>query len=434
MDNFQSFVDNLQMEINTKSQSDASPKKLKLLFVSTHIFQPTGYAKVTHGILAELAKIPWLTVTHYAIQSLSKDISKRTYHPSINVINAASLEKDPLKSGGFGIQELPECIVKEKPNIILIYNDILVINKYVDVISKLPGDFKIWTYLDQVYPNYQKSSIDMLNMHIDRIFCFSNAWKNALLSQGITRPVDVMTHAFCSDLFIPMSRTLARQGTNIPDDSFIFLNMNRNQPRKRHDILIMAFVDLIIRHPLKQIYLMCVCDNGDTGGYNIFDIFARELTLRKVSIDHFSDRLMLTSNAMCYSDAEVNMFYNMSNCGVSCADGEGFGLCAFEQMGVGIPQVLSNIIGHAEYCNEKNGILVDPKIRAYIPNCISPIGGEVSIVDYRDFSKAMEAFILDDTLCKELGANARSTVMAYTWESSMRIFVSRLQAEFDMNN
>ena len=92
----------------------------------------------------------------------------------------------------------------------------------------------------------------------------------------------------------------------------------------------------------------------------------------------------------------------MSNCGVSCADGEGFGLCAFEQMGVGIPQVLSNIIGHTEYCNEKNGILVDPKIRAYIPNCISPIGGEISIVDYVLSGGEFPAMVLIDAVVRQL--------------------------------
>ena len=39
--------------------------KLKFLLVSTHCQQYTGYSKVSWGILKELSKNPWLSVTHF---------------------------------------------------------------------------------------------------------------------------------------------------------------------------------------------------------------------------------------------------------------------------------------------------------------------------------------------------------------------------------
>ena len=42
--------------------------KLKFMLVSTHCHQYTGYSKVSYGLIRQLAKVPWLSVTHYAFQ------------------------------------------------------------------------------------------------------------------------------------------------------------------------------------------------------------------------------------------------------------------------------------------------------------------------------------------------------------------------------
>ena len=410
------------------------PIKLNIMIVSTHLNQTTGYAKVSHGLIQELSKIPWIHVIHYAIQSMGIDVSKRVYPSNVSVIDVIKIEKDAKTKGGFGVKELPSYIQAVKPHILLIYNDLGVIHNYIEEIKRagIPREFKIWTYLDQVYPFQLPPLIDTLNRDVDRIFCFTKEWKDVLKKQNVCRPIDVMQHAFCSDIFSPVSQAVARESAKLPLDSFIFLSMNRNQPRKRLDILIMSFVELISKYPSKPIFLMCVCDKGERGGYPLFDIFARELLRRGASLDHFGSRLMLVAKDMCYTDAEINLFYNMTDCGVSCAEGEGFGLCAFEQMGVGVPQILTDVIGHREYCfHEKNGLLVKPAIRAYLPTGYCSTGGEIELVDYKDFAKAMEAYMLDDVMRKAHGAVAREHVLTYTWTKVMHTFMRRLHTSYD---
>lgn len=413
--------------------------KLRILLVGTHIQQTTGYAKVMHGMIRTLATIPWIDLTHYAIQYIGSDPLVRKYPTNVRVINVAQIEAPGQGSArrippGFGFAELPAHIRETKPHIVLIYNDLMIIHEYLESIRKanLPRTFKLWTYLDVVYPYPNPIFIDMLNREVDRIFCFTKEWRDILRQQSITRPIDVLPHAFEEGMFYPISKVEARKAANIPEDAFVILNINRNQPRKRHDILIMAFTELMLKHPTRPIYLMCVCDRGDGGGYPLFEIFARELALRNASVDEFGGRLLVATDKTYYTDDQINIFYNLADCGASCAEGEGFGLCAFEQMGVGVPQVLSDVVGHREYCEHgKSGILVPTRIRSYLSSGNYPIGGETNNVDYREFARGIEQYLLDDMLRKVHGKSAKEKVMSYTWDRSLKTFLRRARATFD---
>jgi glycosyltransferase involved in cell wall biosynthesis len=310
----------------------------------------------------------------------------------------------------------------------------MIIQEYIQEIRKaqLPRKFALWLYLDTVYPHMSSVYTDMINRETDRIFCFTKGWREVLQQQGVTRPIDVMPHAFETGIFNPIEKGRAREMANIPRDAFLIISTNRNQPRKRLDLAVMAFTELIVKHPEKPIYLMCVCTTGQDGGYPLFDIFARELALRNASVDHFGGRLLITNTNATHSDEHINIIYNMADCGLSCAEGEGFGLCAFEQMGVGVPQVLSDVIGHREYCHhERNGLIVPVRTRTYLPTGHYPIGGEAGIVDYREVAKAIEKYVIDGQLRAHHGKAARETVLEYTWERALRTFTRRLQSVYD---
>lgn len=401
---------------------------IKFMLVSTHINQTTGYAKVTYNILKELVKHQWITVHHYAIQGF-REKGIREYPSTVKIHDAVSLEDG--KKAGFGFSELGAVVMKEKPDIIMIYNDLGVISQYLNELRKLVDNgtertWRIWLYADQVYKTQPRELIDIVNREVDRVFCFTNEWRTILRKQGMHRPIDILPHGFDGTVFGQIPRKLARQAARIPEDIFIFLSLNRNQPRKRLDLLIMAFVELIVRNPTRPLFLMMICDKGERGGYQIFDIFARELRQRGASPEQFGGRLMLSAEQKRYTDEEINVLYNVANVGVSCADGEGFGLCAFEQMGVGVPQVLSNVVGHSEYCNEKNSILVPCKFRYYLPSGYCPTGGEAEAVDPIDFSRAMERYVHDENILKVHGAAARDTVLEYSWEKVVHILIQRI--------
>jgi len=402
--------------------------KLKCMLVSTHCHQFTGYSKVSYGILSELAKHPWIQTIHYGFQKFQEiPPGFRPYPANVDVIDALALEK-PLAQG-FGYQTLPDTIRRKRPNVIILYNDLSVVTKFLEEIRKsgIPRTFQIWVYCDQVYTMQPQALLDILNRDADRIFAFTPFWKQCLKDQGITRPIDVLMHGFQPSTCFPMPRDLARKQLQLPNDIFVFMNLNRNQPRKRYDILIMAFVELLVKYPTRPLYLLCICDKGDKGGWWLFELFQRELRQKGVSLELFGNRLIITSQNMSFRDEEINLFYNAADVGITTADGEGFGLCQFEQMGVGVPQVVPDIGGFKEFCSPQNSVLVKPSVRYYVPNGYSPVSGEAHACSPHDVCLAMEEYVLNSDKRAEHGKRARETVLEYTWAKSCEVLLKRFK-------
>jgi len=417
----------------TAGSTDAdatNEKKVKIMIVSTHVNQVNGYSKVVYNIIQQLGLHPWIQVVHFGTQKLVSGDLGRKYPANAKMIDASALEKDKQKQAGFAFAELPNAIQTEKPDIVFIYNDLSVICAYIEEIRKTLSNrfFKIWAYVDIIYKNPPQNMIDVMNRDVERVFCFTKTWKEQIKNQGITRPVDVMNHGIDTKMFRTVPRDLARQSLGLPKDIFMFVSLNKNIPRKRLDLLVMSFVKLITRFPVRPIFMLIVADKGDHGGFPLFEIFAREIKLHGGSVDMYGNRLLIASSETCYKDEDINLLYNAGDVGVSTAEAEGFGLCTFEGMSVGIPQITPNIIGYSEYCNDQNSIVVKPKTRYYIPQAHSVVSGEAEIVDPEEYSKAMERYVFDEDLRKLHGKQGKETVSAYTWEKCTQTFLKRLRA------
>jgi len=119
---------------------------------------------------------------------------------------------------------------------------------------------------------------------------------------------------------------------------------------------------------------------------------------------------------------------------VNSADGEGWGLCNFEQMGVGVPQVVPRLGGFKEFCTDANSVLVEAKNRYYLPMVYSPVGGEAAAMSPEDLCAGMEVYVLDGDKRKAHGEAARKTVHEYTWSRAVEGLVKRLKdASEDMD-
>jgi len=405
-------------------------KKLKFMLVSTHIQQFTGYAKVSHGILEQLAKKPWLSLTHFGFQKHPQTPTDfRKYPSGVDVIDAAALET-PLQQG-FGYTAFVDIVRRKTPDVVMIYNDMAVVTRFLEEIRKsgIQRTFKLWIYCDQVYDCQLQGMIDMLNRDADRVFAFTAYWKKQLKEQGITRPLSVLGHGFDPKVFYTVPRELARKSLKLPEDAFVIMSLNRNQPRKRQDIMIMAFVELVVKYPTRPIILLCICDKGEKGGWWLFELFVRELKKRNVPIEQFGNRLMISSQDMVFKDEDINVLYNIADVGISTAEGEGWGLCTFEQMGVGVPQVVPDVGGYKEYCSSENSVIVKPAHRYYLPGVYSPVGGEAQVCNPHDVCVALEEYLNDNSKKLKHGAKAKETVLGYTWEKAVKELLTRLEEE-----
>ena len=409
-------------------QSQQQQKSVKILIVSTHINQVNGYSKVVYNLIQQLASKPWMQIVHFGTQKMINADLGRTVPPNVKVLDATAMDKE--KTPGFALSELPGVIMAERPDVVFIYNDLAVIGAYIENIRKAIEHrfFKIWAYVDMTYIAPPQAMIDILNRDVERIFCFTKAWKEAIKMQGVTRPVDVMNHGVNTNMFRPIPKELARQTLGLPKDVFLFTSVNKNIPRKRLDLVIISFVKLMVRFPMKPIFMLVVADKGDQGGYQLFDIFSREIKLHGASVDMFGNRLLITSKDTCYKDEDINMLYNCGDAGISCAEGEGFGLCTFEQMSLGIPQVVPQINGYSEYCTPDNSMMVKPKLRYYVPQSHNTVTGQAEMVDPEDVSKAMERYVFDEDMRTVHGKLGKELATKYSWENCMAILFKRLQA------
>jgi glycosyltransferase involved in cell wall biosynthesis len=229
-------------------------------------------------------------------------------------------------------------------------------------------------------------------------------------------------------MFRTIPKDLARQQLGLPKDVFLFTSLNKNIPRKRLDLWVISFVKLITRFPTKSIFGLIVADKGESGGFALFDIFAREIKIHGGSVDMFGNRLMITSKDTCYRDEDINMLYNCADVNLSCAEGEGFGLCTFESMSVGVPQIVPDINGYTEYCQSNHSLLVKPTMRVYVPQAHHSVTGEAQLVDPEAVSKAMERYVFDDDLRKLHSKLGKEKAGEYTWAKSAGIIAKRLKA------
>jgi glycosyltransferase involved in cell wall biosynthesis len=421
-------VTNTTSMVQSIVSNTAIDKSVKVMIVSTHINQVNGYSKVVTNLINQLSENNWIKLVHFGTQVITNGNVGRKYPNGVKSIDGSALEKQ--KTLGYAFSELPATILSEKPDVVFIYNDIAVVCGYIEEIRKTIQNrfFKIWAYVDMVYEAPQQGLIDAINRDVERVFCFTKLWKEQLKSLGLTRPVDVINHAANNTNLRAIPREIARQSIGLPRDVFLFTSLNRNIPRKRLDLLIMSFVKLIVRFPLKPIFLLIVSNSNDKGGFSLFEIFARELKLAGVGTEMFGNRLLITLDNNRYTDDDVNIIYNCGDVGVSCAEGEGFGLCTFEQMSLGIPQIVPKITGHLEYCNEDNSQIIVPKTRYYIPQSYNTVTGEAQAVDPDDVSKAMERYVFDEDLRKLHGKLAKEKTSEYTWSKCCDILVKRLKA------
>ena len=228
---------------------------MRFVLVSTHVDQITGYSKVTLNLLKQLATLtPRVKTYHFGFQRHPARASLRKVPDGIVAYDAAANE-DP-KEEGFGFNKFKEYLDMVNPDVVMIYNDPLIIAKFMETIEykKATSPFKLWVYVDQVYNGIANVLMDKIRTDADRVYAFTDSWVKALEQYGAFPDVKVLEHAVDPFVFSKLSekeRMALRGNMNIPRDATVFLNVNRNSQRKRLDLTLGAFAEVLARHPDK---------------------------------------------------------------------------------------------------------------------------------------------------------------------------------------
>lgn len=404
---------------------------MRFVLVSTHVDQTTGYSKVVYNLLGQVATLtPEVKVYHFGFQRHPSRSNLRTVPKGVISYDAAANE-DP-KEDGFGFNKIHEYLEMVNPDIVMIYNDPLIIHRFIEAMKydKEKSSYKLWLYIDQVYEGIVSPLIESMNKNAHRIYCFTPYWAEIYSKYAPFSDVRVLENAVDTTLFskIPEgTRYTVRSSMNLPYNAVLMINVNRNSQRKRHDLGVMGFAELITRDPSKPYYYMVVTGlNAQQGAYyDINRIFTMELQRRGLDPADYAKRLMLVDTASKpLPDSAINELYNAADIGVNTSDGEGFGLCQIEHLYTGAPQLVTDIGTYRSFMDETVAGFVKPKDRTYFSGAM-PLGSWAPNFSYVEIADTMTKMIETLPALKKAAADYKFK----TWKEVCASWLEDIKSE-----
>jgi D-inositol-3-phosphate glycosyltransferase len=368
---------------------------------------PTGFARVLHSIVKHLPRkdydIYWLAVNYYGDP-----------HPyPYKIFPATGRDRTDL----YGFLRLQD-FVNKGIDIIFILNDAWIISAYLDYIKHIfPADKmpKIITYIPVDAYDHDPTWYRDFDIVTKTVAYTKFGQEEIKLATNNSVEPLIIPHGIDSDDFyqLPQSKTELRKKwypdtPSIYEDSFIILNGNRNQPRKKIEISLMAFALFSENKPenVKFYYHGGVKDTG-------IDII--KIATRYGFQKH--NRLILSSmdnGVQKLSTQMLNEVYNICDVGINTSLGEGWGLVNVEHAVTGAAQ----IVPMHSACREifaDCGLLVRP---------IVPVVFEVAnttgfLGRAEDYAEAMELLYNDKNLRNDLAQKAKTkfTSPEYSWKN-----------------
>jgi glycosyltransferase involved in cell wall biosynthesis len=189
-------------------------------------------------------------------------------------------------------------------------------------------------------------------------------------------------------------------------DSFIVLNANRNQARKRIDTTVKGFA-LFARDKPQNVRLYLHMGIEDLG----WDVIR---LARRYEIEN---RLIMTSHANtipAVSDAELNLIYNACDVGINTAATEGWGLVSFEH---GATRTAQIVPGHSCCYELWEGAaeMLDAEFSLTAPMTLL----EEKLITPEEVARKLQKLYDDPVLRSHLAGAAydRARDQAYRWDS-----------------
>lgn len=344
-------------------------KKKKILFVGDGVV-PTGFSTVLHNIISRLPKNEF-DIHHMAVNYYGDPHDK-------------SWKVYPAALGGdiWGFNRI-SMFADQEFDLIFILNDPWVISTYLKIIKEkfkrvppivvyFPVDAsfldKDWfKHFDVVTETcvYTKFGFDEINKMQDGL-------NPVIVEHGLDRK---------SFYKLPEDKRTLKSKV-YPDkeeflDSFIVLNANRNQPRKRIDISILAFT-LFAKDKPENVKMYLHMGTRDMG----WDIL--KLAFRY----NVENRLIVTNTLPGIQSVgldKLNLIYNSTEVGINTAVGEGWSLTNMEHAVTGAPQVVADHSALHELYSDC-GILVQVDTWAVNPETLTVSG----ITRAEDMAKGLQ--------------------------------------------
>lgn len=408
---------------------------MRFLIFGTHPEQHNGYAKVVNELVRELCehRHEIQDVFVFGFQNMPHSrIAGRAVPASVTVFDAAAHEEanhqvadENRPKRGFGFECVKGYVEQCRPDVVLIFNDMHVVCSVLERITRATNrdSMKVIAYLDQVYEGQKPKYVRFLREHADAVIAYSASWCAHIKTQGLPEsfPVYELPHGVNPAVYYPIPSEVVRRYHGFKDTDFIILNLNRNQPRKRWDICIEAFAELVrINLPSDDIKLLVATNPvGGRCAWDIYELLDKEMKARGIDVKEGRRRVLFQCSPHMLTDRDVNLLYNACDVGINTCDGEGFGLCNVEHAAVGKPQVVPRLGSFPDvFENGISALLVDPVTSFHLESHRDAIGGKARMCRATDFAEALDKYYKSPEMRKQHGAAARGAIMscdAYSW-------------------
>jgi len=397
----------------------------------------TGFARVMHGIFENLPDSKY-DVHHLGINYRGDphDYKSKIYP----AIPGGSYNIGDI----YGIQRIAPLLNALKPKLVFILNDIWVLPIYMQELRKfIDRGFKIityspidarpleWRWLSEikdahrvgVYTEFAKHTLEES----------LESWQKYLTINDVDDeikfpPIEIIPHGINTDIFYPMQDIKDRSGKILMSgrinakrrvypnqeefiNSFIVLNANRNQPRKRIDLTLKGFA-LFAKDKPNNVKLYLHMGTDDMG-WNIVHLAER------YGIDN---RLIISSDAVIMpsvTDQRLNEIYNATDVGINTSVGEGWGLCSFEHAATRAAQIVPDHSSQPEIWGDAVEYL---KIERWLTT--EKVLTEGGLVSEDDIADKLQKFYDDPQYLEEMSQKAYDAVIKpeYTWKAIAQRF------------
>jgi glycosyltransferase involved in cell wall biosynthesis len=254
-------------------------------------------------------------------------------------------------SDPFGSHRIADVINRVKPDLVWVTNDIwIAINLWQQakpLQEQIGFKWFVYTPIDS-YGLFPELKAQMEGW--DGLATYTQFANSELVRMGYDKPVDVIGHGNDFGKFFPLDKKQCRKELGVPEDVFIVFNGNRNQPRKRIDLTLKAFIKFAKDKDDARLWLNM---GSKDLGWEVIPLFKR--IARDEGYDPTS-KLILTSPHFsvdnCLSIEQLNKVYNAADVGINTCIGEGWGLVNSEHGSVGVAQVVPDHTSLAEIFDE----------------------------------------------------------------------------------
>lgn len=333
----------------------------------------------------------------------------------------------PASSGGdiYGMNRISE-FVNDNIDVIFILNDVWVIDKFLEAIKKGWGTKplpKIVVYFPVDAAEHDSNWYKNFDI-VDVPVTYTEFARKVVLDAApqLKEKLLIIPHGTDTDVFQRMNRVDARLklfGPGRAADDFIFLNANRNQPRKKLDITMEAFKLFAEGKEDAKLYMHC----------GVQDM---HIDVARLSIRLGIDRKLILSNLergpQQVSEPILNLIYNACNVGVNTGVGEGWGLTSVEHAVTGAPQIVPDHSACRELFSDC-GIVVPTKLPWTFDNTMT-VG---HIVSAEDVAEAMETLYNNKVVYNSLAEKSirKFTSTEYRWETVASIWYNIIEGLYE---